>query len=197
MLDNHLLIKYIYRNKGDTMSVTATIREDVISSGMRIYIRLGNCEFPMPDELMSETFECEQPDELDDEEFNLILKASDGSIFRGKSIDFDFGNSGKLRVNISEWYLERYNVNYAYQGYSYNDIPINRPFVVKYEVGDVVVISDERGIRTGVILGWIDNGSGTVETSAQGNNVSMSDIRPATIDDIELLSEIDKKYLVD
>lgn len=39
---------------------------------------------------LNQVFECMQPEAWEDEEFNLLLIANDGEIYRGLSIDFEY-----------------------------------------------------------------------------------------------------------
>lgn len=78
------------------MSATlAHIRQDIVDAGESPpYLRGDGFTGFIPRSLARKRFLCEQPDELDCEEYNLVLHIAPGFTVRAMSIDFDFENVG-------------------------------------------------------------------------------------------------------
>lgn len=68
------------------MSTECRVRSDLITQELAPIIKDGE----RPRAFLSQVWHpCEQPDELDDEEFNLIISVGDKKIL-GASIDFEY-----------------------------------------------------------------------------------------------------------
>jgi hypothetical protein len=81
------------------------------------YIQLAGLTVPMPNELLKRKFFCEQPDELDNHEFNLLLQGEDGTTFKAKSIDFDFSEEIDMTGAIPMVEVTKYVVNASISEY--------------------------------------------------------------------------------
>lgn len=68
----------------------AYVRPDLITEGLAPPILIDGEKSFMPAEWLSEQFDCEQPDHLDNEEYNVVLKRLNGQKFRGYSVDYIF-----------------------------------------------------------------------------------------------------------
>lgn len=68
----------------------AYVRDDLIESQTMPVILMGGSYTEFPIEWANMNFECLQPDEWDEREWNLILVHPRFGVFFGQSIDFDF-----------------------------------------------------------------------------------------------------------
>lgn len=69
----------------------AKVRDDLVDKELAPPIKRNEVEKFLPRALLGKAFECEQPDELDDEEYNMICtELESGYKFACNSIDFEF-----------------------------------------------------------------------------------------------------------
>ena len=68
----------------------AYIRPTILNDGELPPISLGGIVTTMPPEMTQYKFISSQPDELANEEFNLVLELDDGTTFRAMAMDFEF-----------------------------------------------------------------------------------------------------------
>lgn len=70
----------------------AYVRDDLIEAGEKPAILMGGAYTDFPDEWQGISFECLQPDEWDEREWNLILVHPRFGVFYGQSIDFNYAD---------------------------------------------------------------------------------------------------------
>jgi hypothetical protein len=70
----------------------ATIRKDLVTMGVPVMSPYGNSRYLYDDDfnISPARFIYQQPELLDNEEYNLIIKDPDGFVWFAMSIDFEF-----------------------------------------------------------------------------------------------------------